>query len=164
MPRSVAVISLGPSQLEWELLVRIVLGFALGGVLGWERERVGRPAGQRTHMLVSAGSTAFTIVSIHGFAGQGTVQDAGRVAAQIVAGVGFLGAGTIFRTQSTVRGLTTAASIWLAAAIGMFVGVGMYLLAVVTAVLGYVCLRWLRPRSRRAYGEPSLAADESDDD
>ena len=153
-----------PGMLEWELLARIVLGFALGGVLGWERERVGRPAGQRTHMLVAAGATAYTIVSVHGFAGQGTVLDPGRVAAQIVTGVGFLGAGTIWRTPSTIRGLTTAASIWLAAAIGMFVGVGMYLLAIATAVLGYVCLRWLRPPGRRrALGEPSITPEADDD-
>ncbi len=157
--------SLVPWYLELELLGRIVLGFALGGVLGWERERVGRPAGQRTHMLVAAGATAFTIVSIYGFGDQGTLRDPGRVAAQIVAGVGFLGAGTIFRTPSTVRGLTTAASVWLAAAIGMFVGVGMYLLAVATAVLGYVCLRWLRPPSRRrAIGEPSITGPDEEDD
>jgi len=153
-----------PGYLEWELLARIVLGFALGGVLGWERERVGRPAGQRTHMLVAGGATAFTIVSIYGFGDQGTVRDPGRVAAQIVTGVGFLGAGTIWRTPSTILGLTTAASIWLAAAIGMMVGVGMYLLAIFTAALGYVCLQWLRPPSRRrVIGEPSITGPEIDD-
>src|SRR5918994_358618 len=110
------------------MMVRIALGFLLGGVLGWQREQVGRPAGLRTHMMVSAGSAAFTVVSVYGFPDQGTVRDPARIAAQIVTGVGFLGAGTIWRTPSTVRGLTTAASIWLAAAIGMLVGAGLYLL------------------------------------
>jgi putative Mg2+ transporter-C (MgtC) family protein len=146
------------SPLDLELIGRIVLGFVLGGVLGWERERAGRPAGLRTHMLVTAGSTAFMIVSVYGFTGMGTVQDPARVAAQIVTGVGFLGAGTIWRTTSAIRGLTTAASIWLAAAIGMLVGAGMYLLAFVTAILGYICLEWLRSPSRRraSTGEPSI--------
>ena len=154
------------SPLEWELLGRILLGFALGAVLGWQRERSDRPAGLRTHMLVSAGSTAFTIVSIYGFLEQGTVRDPARVAAQIVTGVGFLGAGTIWRTESAVRGLTTAASIWLAAAIGMFAGSGMYLLAIVTAILGYICLEWLRPasRRRRPIGEPSIVGRDTDDE
>ena len=153
------------SPLDWELLARIALGFALGAPLGWERERSGRPAGLRTHMLVTAGATLFTVVSIYGFADPSGVRDTARVAAQIVTGVGFLGAGTIWRTPSTVRGLTTAASIWLAASIGMFVGVGMYLLAVATAALGYVCLRWLRPPSRRRpIGEPSITGPEAEDD
>jgi putative Mg2+ transporter-C (MgtC) family protein len=104
-------------------------------------------------------------VSIYGFVDLGTVRDPARVAAQIVTGVGFLGAGTIWRTPSTVRGLTTAASIWLAAAIGMLVGSGMYLLAIVTALLGYICLEWLRPSSRRkGAGEPSITGRETDDD
>ena len=151
--------------LEIELIGRIGLGFLLGGILGWERERTGRPAGLRTHMMVCAGATAFTIVSIYGFEDQGTVRDPGRVAAQIVTGIGFLGAGTIWRTTSAIRGLTTAASIWLAAAIGMFVGAAMYTLAVVTALLGYVCLQWLRPRSRRRQaGEPSITGPEPDEE
>jgi len=152
--------------LELEMALRIVLAFGLGAVLGWERDRAGRPAGLRTHMLVSAGSAAFTLVSIYGFAEgpPGIPRDPARVAAQIVAGVGFLGAGTIFRTPSTVSGLTTAASIWLSAAIGMMVGVGMYTLAAVTAILGYVCLRWLRPPPLRSQvGEPSMIAGHPDE-
>lgn len=151
--------------LQIELMGRILLAFLLGGVLGFERARRERPAGLRTHMLVAAGSAAFTVVSIYGFVGYGTVQDAGRVAAQIVTGVGFLGAGTIFRTPSTVRGLTTAASIWLVAAIGMLAGVGMYLLAVFATILGFVTLRWLRTPSRRArLGEPSIVGQGEDGD
>ncbi|MCC6178920.1 MAG: MgtC/SapB family protein [Chloroflexi bacterium] len=150
--------------LEWLLVARMLLAFALGGVLGWERERAGRPAGLRTHMLVTAGAAAYTIVSIYGFVDLGTVRDPGRVAAQIVTGVGFLGAGTIWRTSSAVRGLTTAASIWLAAAIGMFAGAGLYLLAIVTTVLGYICLQWFRaPGRRHSAGEPSILGSELED-
>lgn len=147
------------------MMLRIVLAFGLGAVLGWERDRAGRPAGLRTHMMVAAGSAAFTLVSIYGFPepSGGLPRDPARVAAQIVSGVGFLGAGTIFRTPSTVRGLTTAASIWLSAAIGMMAGVGMYVVAIGTALLGYICLRWLRTPSRRTgAGEPSIMSDERD--
>jgi putative Mg2+ transporter-C (MgtC) family protein len=148
-----------------ELMIRIVLAFALGGVIGYERESIQRPAGLRTHMLVAAGAAAFTVVSVYGFVGQGTVRDPSRVAAQVVAGVGFLGAGTIWRTSSTVRGLTTAASIWLVAAVGMLAGSGLYLLAVFTTICGFATLRWGRPPSRRRRlkaGEPSIAPDEEE--
>lgn len=149
------------------MMFRVLLSFILGGVLGYERERTGRPAGLRTHMLVCAGSVCFTLAGIYGFTGPPTSnRDPARVAAQIVAGVGFLGAGTIFRTPSTVRGLTTAASIWLVAAIGMLVGAGMYPLAVFATILGYVTLTWLKPvaRRRRRIGEPSLEPDVDEED
>ena len=147
---------------DFELMLRTLLAFVLGAVIGYERETTQRPAGLRTHMLVAAGSAVFTIASIYAFAGQGTVRDPGRVAAQIVTGVGFLGAGTIWRTSSTVRGLTTAASIWLVAAVGMLVGSGLYLLAIFTTVCGFATLRWGRPPSRRRRhksGEPSITGE-----
>lgn len=146
-------------------MLRVLLAFILGGVIGYERETTQRPAGLRTHMLVAAGAAVFTIVSIYAFIGQGTVRDPGRVAAQIVTGVGFLGAGTIWRTSSTVRGLTTAASVWLVAAVGMLAGTGLYLLAVFTTVCGFVTLRWGRPPGRRRRlkaGEPSITGDEEE--
>lgn len=145
---------------------RILLSFVLGGLLGWQRERAGRPAGLRTFMMVTSGSTIFTLVSIYGFIGEGTVRDPGRVAAQIVTGIGFLGAGTIWRTPSTVRGLTTAATIWFAAAVGMMVGSGLYLVATTAAVFGFVCLHWLRPADRRPTlrGEPSITGQVVDED
>mgnify|MGYP000055985131 CR=1 FL=1 len=144
-----------------ELMLRITLAFLLGGVIGYERERVQRPAGLRTHMLVATGSAAFTIASAYAFAGPGVMRDPTRIAAQIVTGVGFLGAGTIFRTPSTVRGLTTAASIWLVAAIGMLAGAGLYLLALFSTVLGFGVLYWLRPlRPREHIGEPSIVAED----
>ena len=145
-------------QHDIEMLGRMLLAFALGALLGFERERAGRPAGLRTFMMVTAGSAAFTLVSIYGFDDLGTVRDPARVAAQIVTGIGFLGAGTIWRTPSTVRGLTTAATIWFAAAVGMMAGSGLYLVSTVTAILGFICLQWLKSPGRRASmrGEPSI--------
>ena len=155
------------TALDLELMLRVLVSFALGAVLGFEREGAGRPAGLRTHMLVCAGSACFTLAGVYGFAGPDTsMRDPSRVAAQVVAGVGFLGAGTIFRTPSTIRGLTTAASIWLVAALGMLVGAGMYSLAIFATIMGYGTLRWLRPvsRRRRRIGEPSLEPDDEEDD
>src|SRR5918912_3987498 len=140
-------------------MARVALAFLLGGIVGFERERVQRPAGLRTHMLVAAGSACFTVASTYGFDQFGTVRDPARLAAQIVTGIGFLGAGTIWRTPSTVRGLTTAASIWLVAAVGLLAGAGMYLIAIFTTLCGFVTLRWGRPPARRrrlAVGEPSI--------
>lgn len=153
------------TRLDLELMGRVLLSFVLGGVLGFEREKEGRPAGLRTHMLVCAGSVCFTIAGVYGFASPPSVmRDPARIAAQIVTGVGFLGAGTIFRTPSTIRGLTTAASIWLVAAIGILIGAGMYGLAVFSTVLGYVTLDWLKAPSRRVkVGEPSITGEERDE-
>ena len=157
------IVILTPHDIEMTL--RILLAFALGALLGWERERAGRPAGLRTFMMVTAGSAAFTIVSIWGFLDEGTVRDPARVAAQIVTGIGFLGAGTIWRTPSTVRGLTTAATIWFAAGVGMMAGAGLYLVSTVTAIMGFICLQWLRSPARRAAirGEPSITGRLVDD-
>ncbi len=119
---------------------RVLLAFILGGVVGFERERVQRPAGLRTHMLVSAGSACFTVASIYGFDDLGTVRDPARLAAQIITGAGFLGAGAIFRTGSTVRGLTTASSIWITASIGIVAGLGMFVLAIFTTMLTWFAL------------------------
>src|SRR6476659_11191955 len=112
-------------EIDYITIGRVFIAFFLGGLVGWERERVQRPAGLRTHMLVAAGAACFTVASIYGFDGLGTVRDPARLAAQIITGIGFLGAGTIFRTGSTVRGLTTASSIWITASIGIVAGLGM---------------------------------------
>ncbi len=153
-----------PSWTDMIAIARVMLALVFGGIVGFERERRNKPAGLRTHMLVAAGTTCFTIASIHGFAGD-FPRDPARVAAQIVSGVGFLGAGTIFRSGSEVRGLTTAATIWLVAALGMLVGIGMYWLALFTTVISAIVLRLLPVRlgSRAdAVGEPSLTVQQDD--
>ena len=149
-------------DIDYITMARVALAFILGGIVGYERERVQRPAGLRTHMLVCAGSACFTVASIYGFDNLGTVRDPARLAAQIITGIGFLGAGTIFRTGSTVRGLTTASSIWITAAIGIVAGQGLFLLAVFTTILTWVALFFFKGfearRSRRVkvMGEPSI--------
>jgi putative Mg2+ transporter-C (MgtC) family protein len=150
-------------------IFRVLLAFILGGVVGLERERVQRPAGLRTHMLVAAGSACFTVASIYGFDELGTVRDPARLAAQIITGIGFLGAGTIFRTGSTVRGLTTASSIWITASIGVVAGLGMLLLAIFATILTYFALYAVRGvevrrRSGKDVGEPSLVRRQDNDE
>jgi len=118
-----------------EMILRLLLAAVLGAGIGYQRERAGKPAGLRTHILIAIGSALFTVVSMFGFGGQ---VDPSRVAAGVVTGIGFIGAGVIFRgmrMDGPVVGLTTAASIWVTAAIGLAAGVGMYLVAVVIAVL-----------------------------
>jgi len=134
-----------------ELVGRLALAAGLAGVIGWERQLGQQPAGLRTHMLVSIGSAAFTMAGTYGVSGLGTQQDAGRIAAQIVTGIGFIGAGTIWRSTGNdrvIRGLTTAASIWVAASIGMLSGYGLYVLAAGSAVVSFVVLRLLRGLER----------------
>jgi len=108
---------------------------ALGAGVGYQRERAGKVAGLRTYMLVSSGAAVFTLVSIYGFSG--TVVDISRVAAGVVVGVGFIGAGVILRGRRNeeVAGLTTAATIWVTAAIGLAAGAGMYLVSLIAAAI-----------------------------
>lgn len=134
-----------------DVLARILLAVILGGLIGLERELRDRAAGFRTHILVCVGSAAFTLASIHGFdafvaptATTNVSIDPGRVAAQIVSGIGFLGAGAIIRHGISVRGLTTAASLWAVAAVGMATGLGQYELAGITAVVVVASLYVLR--------------------
>ncbi len=138
-------------SLTWEEeLVRVAVAAALGGAVGLERELREREAGFRTHMLVSVGSALFTLVSAYGFheflVGGGNVirADPTRIAAQIVTGIGFLGAGAIIRQGFSVRGLTTAATLWVVAAIGMASGAGYYSAAVITTALVLISLWPLR--------------------
>ncbi len=114
-------------------LIRIGVALLLGGVVGIERDIHGRAAGLRTHMLVSVGSALFTLVSITMAEANGRVGDPGRIAAQVVSGIGFLGAGTILKSGFSVRGLTTAACMWLVAAIGMACAAGFLIQAVIVA-------------------------------
>ena len=122
--------------------LRLGLSVLLGGLIGIERELHGKSAGLRTHMLVSVGSALFTVLSyaLPVILGAEMRSDPTRIAAQIVTGVGFLGAGTILQAKGSVHGLTTAASIWFVAAIGMAVGGGFYLGACLATVLGHVVL------------------------
>lgn len=125
---------------ELTMLARIGVA-AVGGVLiGFERRRSGKSAGMRTLMLVSMGAALFTLVSIFGFEGH----DTSRVAAQVVTGIGFLGAGTILHRGGLVTGLTTAASIWMAAAVGVAAGTGLYIVGIGAALLS-VAVMWLWP-------------------
>lgn len=117
---------------------RLCLAALLGGLVGLEREMNAQPAGLRTHMIVALGSCLIMIVSIHMMDIGPTKSDPGRLAAQVVAGVGFLGAGAIMRSGLSVRGLTTAACLWTVAAIGLAVGSGYWLAAVITTALTLV--------------------------
>ena len=133
-----------------EVLLRVVLAGVFGGAIGAEREIREREAGLRTHMLVSIGAALFTLVSAYGFSdfhfsnASGITYDPTRIAAQVVTGIGFLGAGAIIRQGLSVRGLTTAASLWVVAAIGLATGAGYYSAAVITTVVVLVSLWPLR--------------------
>ena len=118
-----------------EMILRFLLAVALGAGIGYQRERAGKVAGMRTHILVSSGAALFTLVSIYGFSG--AVVDISRVAAGVVVGIGFIGAGVILRGQreEEVAGLTTAATIWITAAIGLAAGAGMYLVSVIATAV-----------------------------
>ena len=117
---------------DLELLARLALAAVLGGAIGAERELNDQPAGLRTHMLLTIGACLFTLISAYGF-GRGT--DPSRIAAQIVTGIGFLGGGAIVRHGLTVKGVTTAASIWATASVGVAIGAGSYVLGTGGAVL-----------------------------
>ena len=134
---------------NWETLGRLLVAAILGSLIGFERERLLWAAGIRTHMLVCVGACLFMIVSAFGFAdsvsGQHVVLDPSRVAAQVVSGIGFLGAGAILARGEIVKGLTTAASIWTVAAIGLAVGGGLYFAAGVSTAIIIVILAGVKP-------------------
>lgn len=126
---------------ELDITLRLAIAMLLGGVIGFEREYRAKDAGFRTHFLVALGSALFCIVSQYGFGFE--LKDSSRVAAQVVSGIGFLGAGTIIFQKNVVRGLTTAAGLWVTAAIGLACGTGMYLPAVVTTLMVLIGLEIL---------------------
>jgi putative Mg2+ transporter-C (MgtC) family protein len=131
------------ASLRLDLLGRILLATVLGGAIGFEREINGKPAGLRTNILICVGATLLTDLSVHITtlgAGAAIRADPGRIAAQVVSGVGFLGAGTIIQSRGSVAGLTTAATLWVVAAIGMAVGAGHHVEAVGTATLVLLAL------------------------
>jgi len=119
---------------EVEMVLRLLAATALGAIIGYQRERAGKQIGLRTHILICVGAALFTIASIYGF---GATGDAARIAAGVVVGVGFLGAGAIIRSgEGIVAGLTSAATIWAVAGIGLAAGAGLYLIsAVATAIV-----------------------------
>lgn len=135
-----------------ESVLRLVFALALGGLIGLERERHGRAAGLRTHILMAVGSALIMEISLYGFPtdpAQGLTRDPARLAAQVVSGVGFIGAGTVLREGLTIRGLTTAASIWVVSGIGLAVGAGFYGGALATSMLAITTLLLLRPLEHR---------------
>ena len=150
-------------SLGWDTALKICLAAVLGATIGLERLWWGHPAGLRTNLLIAISSCIFTIVSIEGFPLQGSAQDTARVAAQIVTGVGFLGAGAVLRSGGSIQGLTTAASIWLVAAIGMAVGTGLYFMAVFATLLSIGLLILLRPVSRRLELQAGRQSEEDTD-
>src|SRR5436853_674923 len=136
-------------------MLRLLVALVLGAIVGLERERQERAAGLRTVTMVSLGSCLFTIVGAYGF----SQTDPSRVAAQIVTGIGFLGAGTIFLRKDLVRGLTTAATIWATAAIGMAAATAQYFEAAFTTLLILAVLMVLKPIERRLFKPPEEARD-----
>ncbi|MBP5486488.1 MAG: MgtC/SapB family protein [Bacteroidales bacterium] len=124
-------------MIEWNYILRIFVAGLLGGVIGFEREFRAKEAGVRTHFIVALGSALFMIISQYAFTGQ---FDHARVAAQVVSGIGFIGAGVIIFQKNVVRGITTAAGLWVAAAIGLACGAGMYAVAIAAMLLTILCL------------------------
>jgi putative Mg2+ transporter-C (MgtC) family protein len=161
MQRGGSVLNLG----EGEMVLRVLLAVVLGAAIGVEREIDAQPAGFRTHVLLCVGAALFGLISVHAFApfvavrAKSNVQiDITRVASQVVVGVGFLGGGAILKQGGSVRGLTTAASMWVTAAIGLAVGLGYTWAAVavtVAALLSLVVFRWVRRWIRTQFGRRS---------
>jgi putative Mg2+ transporter-C (MgtC) family protein len=133
---------------DWEIAVRLFVAAGLGSLIGFERERLLWTAGIRTHMLVCVGACLIMIVSAYGFQGvlnEHVVLDPSRVAAQVVSGIGFLGAGSILLRGSVIRGLTTAASVWTVAGIGLAIGGGLYFAGVASTLIILVILAGVKP-------------------
>jgi len=126
--------------MQTDMMIRLLLSVIFGGSIGYVREIKKKAAGLRTHMLVCLGSALFTIVSIY----MGGSADPTRIAASVVTGIGFIGAGAIFQTGGSVRGLTTAASIWVCAAIGLAVGAGYYDIATFSTILALIVIQLLQ--------------------
>jgi putative Mg2+ transporter-C (MgtC) family protein len=137
-------------DMHWELISRILMGAVLGGIIGYERDLHGRPAGLRTHVMVALESATFMVVSSHFvyfqhyLPGDVVNVDGSRIASSVVSGIGFLAGGAIFRTGLTVTGLTTAAGLWLVSAIGLSAGAGMYIESCASTLLGVLVLTVMR--------------------
>ncbi len=127
-----------------EIILRMAISLLVGLIIGYERSKHQKPAGIRTYSLVCIGSTLFMIVSAYGLANSAPIQgfrmDPGRIAAQIVTGIGFLGAGVIWKDRGSVRGLTTAANLWVTAGLGMAIGLGLYFLTLISVACIFIAL------------------------
>ena len=143
---------------QLDVALRLTVGLVLGAVIGFERELHSQPAGFRTHSVVALGAAIFTVVSAYAFTGPGS--DPTRIAAQIVSGIGFIGAGTILHSRGQIRGLTTAASLWSVAGIGMAAGAGLYGVAVIGTVLMLVILSLFDRAENYARRRMGLGPDE----
>jgi putative Mg2+ transporter-C (MgtC) family protein len=134
------------SDFMWLVLfARLLLAFVLGSVIGYEREHIGRPAGLRTHVLVCVGAALVQITALDFYAlNPGYSSDPFRMGAQVISGIGFLGAGTIIKEGASVKGLTTAATLWVVACVGLAAGTGMYIEAIVATLLLYIGLKGLK--------------------
>lgn len=140
----------------YEIIGRLIIGVIVGGIIGYERQHKNRPAGLRTHILVCLGATIISMVQQHSFAEALSLitkdptmvnvikVDMGRLGAQVITGVGFLGAGTIMHEKGSIKGLTTAATIWVVACIGLGVGLGYYFLSISSTIVVYVVLVMLK--------------------
>jgi len=134
--------------IEWEVIIKLLLAVVFGGLIGYERESAHRPAGFRTNILVCLGATLIVTFELHYHKINPGVTDHLRMAAQVVTGIGFLGAGTIIHDRSNISGLTTAATIWVTAAIGMAIGGGFYYAAAITVALALLSLRFFKMLER----------------
>jgi putative Mg2+ transporter-C (MgtC) family protein len=133
----------------WEIAIKLVLAILLGGVIGFERERRGKPAGLRTHMLVSVAAAVYVMAAQEMALRAGEPVDSVRAMAGVAQGVGFLGAGVILQARGEVRWLTTAAALWAAAAVGLGVAMGMYYMVALASVLVWIILRWFDVLEKR---------------
>jgi len=153
LQRFLADFGFQPLEFVFDTLIPSLLAILFGGLIGLQRERHERPAGLRTHALVCLGSTVFTLVSYLGFS-QTSGFDTSRIAAGVVTGIGFIGAGAIFRQGTLVKGVTTAASIWISAAIGLALGTRLYYLAILVTVIGLFILSFLKNLENRIIHAP----------
>jgi len=150
-----------------EVALRLLVAVAIGGLIGWDRERADKPAGLRTHMLVALGSASFTLLGFevgdHLAPKTGEGFDPTRVLQGVIGGIGFLGAGAIIQNRGHVSGITTAASVWVAGALGSAAGVGAYVLAVFTAAMAFGVLRLVRPGTQSSEPESSRPSSDAPD-
>lgn len=137
----------------WEFAFQAVVSMVLGFIIGYERQVKGKPAGIKTHSLICLGSMVFTYLSIY----MSPFGDPTRIAAQVVTGIGFLGAGTIFMAKTKVRGLTSAAAVWISSAVGMLVGAGFTVPAVITVVLVLMMYGITKPRRALTFKSYALS-------